>query len=302
MSEVAVQKDISIKVDSPSHNRNIARAVQDQEELDQLIKEAGRSPEIETQEDITEDHQLNKVGTKGDDSDEGLTAEEKTFKKRYGDLRKHSAEKEKDLQSRLEKLESQLQLASKKELVLPKSAEEVEAWSRQHPDVAAIVESIADKKATERSSNLEKRMKEFEQLRSDAVREKAEAELVNLHPDFEQIRSGDDFHNWAEEQPKWVKDALYENMDDAKSVARVIDLYKQDKGMNKSTASSSADKAAASSVKARTRSTPEADQSKKFLSESVVNRMSAKEYARRSDEIMEAIREGKFTYDMTKKT
>tara|TARA_A100000172_G_scaffold80725_2_gene71114 strand:- start:491 stop:1390 length:900 start_codon:yes stop_codon:yes gene_type:complete len=299
MSEVAVQKDIPIKVDSPSHNRNIARAVQDQEELDQLMKDAGRSPEVETQEDITEEHSLNKVETK--DDDEGLTAEEKTFKKRYGDLRKHSAEKEKDLQSRLEKLESQLQLASKKELVLPKSTEEVEAWSRQHPDVAAIVESIADKKATERSSTLEKRMKEFEQIRADAVREKAEAELVNLHPDFEKIRSGDEFHNWAEEQPKWVKDALYENMDDAKSVARVIDLYKQDKGINKSTTQSS-DKAAASSVNARTRSTPEADQSKKFLSESAVNRMSPKEYARRSDEIMEAIREGKFTYDMSKKT
>lgn len=299
MSEVAVQKDIPIKVDSPSHNRNIARAVQDQEELDQLMKDAGRSPEIETQEDITEEHPLNKVETK--DDDEGLTAEEKTFKKRYGDLRKHSAEKEKDLQSRLEKLESQLQLASKKELVLPKSTEEVEAWSRQHPDVAAIVESIADKKATERSSTLEKRMKEFEQIRADAVREKAEAELINLHPDFEKIRSGDEFHNWAEEQPKWVKDALYENMDDAKSVARVIDLYKQDKGLNKSTTQSS-DKAAASSVNARTRSTPEADQSKKYLSESAVNRMSPKEYARRSDEIMTAIREGKFTYDMSKKT
>ena len=299
MSEVAVQKDIPIKVDSPSHNRNIARAVQDQEELDQLMKDAGRSPEVETQEDITEEHPLNKVETK--DDDEGLTAEEKTFKKRYGDLRKHSAEKEKDLQSRLEKLESQLQLASRKELVLPKSTEEVEAWSRQHPDVAAIVEAIADKKATERSSTLEKRMKEFEQIRADAVREKAEAELVNLHPDFEKIRSGDEFHNWAEEQPKWVKDALYENMDDAKSVARVIDLYKQDKGMNKPTTQSS-DKAAASSVNARTRSTPEADQSKKYLSESAVNRMSPKEYARRSDEIMEAIREGKFTYDMSKKT
>tara|TARA_R110002020_G_scaffold18960_1_gene65696 strand:- start:211 stop:1116 length:906 start_codon:yes stop_codon:yes gene_type:complete len=301
MSEVAVQKDIQIKVDSPSHNRNIARAVQDQEELDQLMKDAGRSPEVETQEDIKEDHPLNKVETKSDE-DEGLTAEEKTFKKRYGDLRKHSAEKEKDLQSRLEKLEEQLQLASKKELVLPKSTEEVEAWSRQHPDVAAIVESIADKKATERSSNLEKRMKEFEQVRSDAVREKAEAELINLHPDFEEIRNGDEFHNWAEEQPKWVKDALYENMDDAKSVARVIDLYKQDKGMNKASPASSSDKAAASSVKARTRSTPEADQAKKYLSESVVNRMSPKEYALRSDEIMTAIREGKFTYDMTKKT
>ena len=299
MSEVAVQKEIPVVVNSPAHNRNIARAAKDQEELDQLMKDAGRSPNVETQEDITEDHPLNKVENK--DEDEGLTAEEKSFKKRYGDLRRHTSEKEKEMQTRLEKLESQLNLASKNELVLPKSTEEVDAWARQHPDVAAIVESIADKKATERSSDLESRMKKFEQVRADAIREKAEAELVSMHPDFESIRSGDEFHNWADEQPKWVKDALYENMDDAKSVARVIDLYKQDKGINKATTLSS-DKAAASSVNARTRSTPEADQSKKYLSESAVNRMSPREYAKRSDEIMTAMREGKFTYDMTKKT
>ena len=203
------------------------------------------------------------------------------------------------MQGRVEKLEQQLQLASKNELVLPKSTEEVDAWARQHPDVAAIVESIADKKASERSSDLETRMKEFEQIRADAIRERAEAELVSMHPDFEAIRSGDEFHNWADEQPKWVKDALYENQDDAKSVARVIDLYKQDKGITKITKS---DKAAASSVNARTRTVPETDESKKYFSESAVNRMSAKEYAKRSDEIMEAIRDGKFTYDMSKKT
>jgi len=298
MSEVAVQKDISIKVDSPSHNRNIARAVQDQEELDQLIKEAGRSPEVETQEDITEDHQLNKVGTKDDDSDEGLTAEEKTFKKRYGDLRKHSAEKEKDLQSRLEKLESQLQLASKKELVLPKSAEEVEAWSRQHPDVAAIVESIADKKATERSSNLEKRMKEFEQLRSDAVREKAEAELVNLHPDFDELREADEFHDWADEQPKWVKDALYENADDPASVVRVIDLYKSDKGLT-NTAKKAKKKAAASPVSRRSKTEVDVADASDMIRESDVAKMSNKEFEERSDEINKAMRNGKFVYDVS---
>ena len=299
MSEVAVQKEIPVVVNSPAHNRNIARAAKDQEELDQLMKDAGRSPDVETQEDISDDHPLNKVKTK--DEDEGLTAEEKSFKVRYGDLRRHTSEKEKEMQSRLEKLESQLTLASKNELVLPKSTEEVDAWARQHPDVAAIVESIADKKATERSTDLESRMKKFEQIRADAIREKAEAELVSMHPDFESIRSGDEFHNWADEQPKWVKDALYENMDDAKSVSRVIDLYKQDKGINKATTLSS-DKAAAASVNARTRSTPEADQSKKYLSESAVNRMSPREYAKRSDEIMTAMREGKFTYDMSKKT
>ena len=299
MSEVAVQKQIPVVVDSPSHNRNIARAVRDQEELDQLMKDAGRSPNVETQEDINEEHPLNEVQTKDDDA--GLTAEEKSFKIRYGDLRRHTSEKEKEMQSRLEKLESQLTLASKNELVLPKSTAEVDAWARQHPDVAAIVESIADKKATERSTDLESRMKEFEQVRADAIREKAEAELVGMHPDFESIRSGDEFHNWADEQPKWVKDALYENMDDAKSVSRVIDLYKQDKGITKSTATSS-DKAAASSIKSRTRTSPEADESKKYLSESVVHRMSPREYAKRSDEIMAAMREGKFTYDMSKKT
>jgi hypothetical protein len=297
MSEVAVQKQIPVVVDSPSHNRNIARAVKDQEELDQLMKDAGRSPNVETQEDINENHPLNEVQAK--DDDEGLTAEEKSFKRRYGDLRKYTSEKEKEMQTRLEKLESQLTLASKNELVLPKSTAEVDAWARQHPDVAAIVESIADKKATERSSDLESRIKAFEQVRADAIREKAEAELVSMHPDFESIRSGDEFHNWAEEQPKWVKDALYENQDDAKSVSRVIDLYKQDKGFSKPTKS---DKAAASSVNARTRTSPEADESKKYLSESVVNRMSPREYAKRSDEIMSAIREGKFTYDMSKKT
>jgi len=295
MSEVAIQKDIPVKVDSPSHNRNIARAVKDQEELDQLMKDAGRSPNVETQEDITDDHPLNRVN----DEDEGLTAEERSFKKRYGDLRRHTSEKEKEMQSRLEKLESQLTLASKNELVLPKSTAEVDAWARQHPDVAAIVESIADKKATERSSDLESRMKEFEQVRADAIREKAEAELISIHPDFEAIRSGDEFHSWADEQPKWVKDALYENQDDARSVARVIDLYKQDIGVSKS---SKSDKAAASSVSARTRTSPEADETKKYLSESIVNRMSPREYAKRSDEIMSAIREGKFTYDMSKKT
>jgi len=295
MSEVAIQKDIPVKVDSPSHNRNIARAVKDQEELDQLMKDAGRSPNVETQEDITDDHPLNRVN----DEDEGLTAEERSFKKRYGDLRRHTSEKEKEMQSRLEKLESQLTLASKNELVLPKSTAEVDAWARQHPDVAAIVESIADKKATERSSDLESRMKEFEQVRADAIREKAEAELISIHPDFEAIRSGDEFHSWADEQPKWVKDALYENQDDARSVARVIDLYKQDIGVSKS---SKSDKAAASSVSARTRTSPEADESKKYLSESVVHRMSPREYAKRSDEIMTAMREGKFTYDMSKKT
>jgi hypothetical protein len=121
-----------------------------------------------------------------------------------------------------------------------------------------------------------------------------------MHPDFQEIRADDAFHSWAEKQPKVVQDALYENSEDAKSVARVIDLYKADQGI-KTKVSSSSDKAAASSVKAKGRSTPDTDDSAKYIRESQVAKMSMKEYEKRMEEIFDAQRSGKFIYDVSKK-
>jgi len=143
-------------------------------------------------------------------------------------------------------------------------------------------------------------MAEFEELRITAKREKAEAELASMHPDFDQIRSDDSFHNWAEEQPKWVQDALYENLDDAKSVARVIDLYKVDKGITK-TKKVNSDKAAASSIKAKGTTAPDPDDTSKYVKESEVAAMSIKEYEKRQEEILDAQRNGRFIYDMSRK-
>ena len=47
------------------------------------------------------------------------------------------------------------------------------------------------------------------------------------------------------------------------------------------------------------RSAPQADESSTYLTESQVQAMSAIEYEKRSDEIMEAIRTGKFIYDIS---
>ena len=47
------------------------------------------------------------------------------------------------------------------------------------------------------------------------------------------------------------------------------------------------------------RSAPQTDESSTYLTESQVQAMSAIEYEKRSDEIMEAIRTGKFIYDMS---
>lgn len=288
------------ETDSMAHRRNAARVAQDEAELKALLEgEKPQEEELEasTDEEVELPDPVEIKTEEKSEPEEKLTKEEETFKKRYGDLRRHMSEKEKANEERIKALEAQLQSASNKELVLPKSDADIEAWAKQYPDVAAIVEAIADKKAKERSSDLDSRLKEFETIRAQTAREKAEAQLMRVHPDFLDIRNDDAFHEWAEEQPKMVQDALYDNMDDVKAVARVIDLYKADKGI-KTTKASSDDKAAASSVRSRSAPAPEADETKSYLRESAVNAMSAAEFEKHSDEIQKAMREGKFIYDM----
>ena len=227
------------------------------------------------------------------------TAEERSFKKRYGDLRRHTQEKERSYEDRIKKLEEQLSESAAQGIKLPTSDEDLDKWAAEYPDVAAIVETIAIKKAREQSKDLEDRVKAIDEMRYEATREKAEAELMRIHPDFGEIRDSDDFHEWAEEQPKWVQDALYENTEDARSASRAIDLYKSDRGITK-TKSKNTDKDAAKSVGTKsTRTRPETDETSNYLKESQVNKMSSQEYEKYADDIMESIRTGKFIYDIS---
>ena len=227
--------------------------------------------------------------------------EEKTFKKRYGDLRRHSQKQKQEYDEKLSTLESQLSEVTKAQIQLPKTEEEIEVWSKEYPDVSAIIETIAMKKAKEQSEDLETKMEEINKLQALAKKEKAEAELFSIHPDFEDIRSTDDFHQWAEEQPKWVQEALYENETDARSAARAIDLYKVDKDISVSKPSkASKNKSAAEQVNTRNkRSAPDNNRNNLQWKESIVDKMSADEYEQNSDKIMESIRAGKFVYDIS---
>jgi len=256
------------------------RVKRDEEELEELMK--AQRGETEPEEEA-----------------EPTGAEEKTFKKRYSDLRRHQQKQAEEFKAELAAMKSQLESATKKEMKLPKSDEDIEQWASDYPDVAAIVETIAMKKAREQSSALEERLKAIDEMQNTATKEKAEAALMQMHPDFDEIRDSDDFHEWAEEQPKWVQDALYENDNDARSAARAIDLYKADRNISKATKGKS-DKGAAEAVAPKNkRSKPQDNEASTYLRESQVDKMSTKEYEKRSDEIMEAIRSGKFIYDLS---
>ena len=182
---------------------------------------------------------------------------------------------------------------------LPRTDEDLENWAKEYPDVAAIVETIAMKKAKEQSDAINEKLKQIDELNAQNAKEKAEVELLRIHPDFADIRESDDFHQWAEEQPQWVQNALYENNEDARSAARAIDLYKVDRNLVKSKKNGSG-KTAATEVKTKSsRSVPDAEGNSNKILESEVQNMSAKEYEKNADMIMDAIRAGNFVYDIS---
>jgi len=225
-----------------------------------------------------------------------LSDEEKSFKTRYGDVRRHLAAKEKEYNAKIKELEDKLGQTEK--LVPPKSDDDIAAWAEKYPDVAGIVETIADKKAKQMFDKANLQIEELNKAKEEATRSRAENEIREAHSDFDKLRDSDEFHNWVEEQPKWVQNALYENTDDAASVIRVIDLYKVDNGLTRSDTKNKR-KAAASLVDRGSKTKVDPSEMSDKIKESEIAKMSDAEYAKNADKINEAHRSGKIIYDLS---
>ena len=302
--------EAQMQTDSVSHRRNQSRVERDEAELQALLKESGLVKEEDTDDIVQQEapetteeeapvtQQVKTSEEQEEASEEGLSAEEKSFKKRYADIRKYMQEKDTEYKREIEELKGRLNNSAQTSLEEVTTKEEIEAWAKQNPKANALIRALAEEQTTEKMKGLEGRVKEVEAMRTQARKEKAEATLLSMHPDFPNIRNDDAFHEWAKEQPSWAQTALYDEPDDVKSVARVLDLYKADKGIK--TKKPSADKDAASSVKSR-RSVIDTNDSSNYLSESAVDKMSIKEYESRMEEIFKAQQSGKFIYDMSKR-
>lgn len=265
---------------------NTKRLEKDEKELQELLESQNQTVEAEKEEEVETTKKEEAPAEK-----EELSGEEKSFKKRYGDLRKHVEKIKADYEARISALEK-----SGDNIVPPKSEEDIQEWIKKYPDVAGVVETIARKKAEQLVEGFEQKFKQYDQMQEEVSRRAAENKIRESHSDFDSLKSSDDFHNWAEEQPKWVQDALYENENDPASVVRVIDLYKVDKGMTPSARKGKA-KEAAASVKSGSRIDMDATEASRKIRESEVAKMSDKEYEKNEEKILEAMRTGNFIYD-----
>ena len=221
-------------------------------------------------------------------------AEDRVFKKRYDDLKRHydsTIQKHKD---ELESLRTRLE-SGNSQFVPPKSKEELEAWRKEYPDVYDMVETIAIEKATTRTAELEDKYKNLKVQQEQIAKEKAEVELLKLHPDFNELRKQDSFHEWAEKQDPTIQGWLYENTSNATLAARAIDLYKMDQGISKLTKKqeSNVKKEAAKAISKTKKSTETDMPQKKIWTATEISKLKAHEFEKLESEIDLARLEGR---------
>jgi len=287
-----------------SETNEEVKVTKDEKTGDTIMKKPTRYARTEpTAQELAAEEELKaREETSPEENTEGVEpegAEEQSFKKRYGDLRRHMQKTTEDKDKEIKKLQEQLSLATKKEIKLPKTDEEIESWAKEYPDVAKIVETIAIKKAAEQNKDIEERLNALSEKERLTSRERAEMELLQIHPDFVEIRDNPDFHAWAEEQPEYIQSALYENEDDPRAASRAIDLYKADIGVSKKKKTSKKDAAKAVTTKGSATTPDSALSDADTVLESEVAKMSAIEYEQNEETIRKAIQSGKFVYDVS---
>ena len=244
----------------------------------------------------TKDEPAQEQNVSEQETDMDDNSEEGTFKKRYGDLRRHMQTSMHQKDAQLQKMQEQLAQATRQQIKFPKTEEEVAAWSQKYPDVAKIIDTIAQKRVQEALAIGEQELNKVKQLEVKINREKAEKELRDAHPDFDKIRADRDFHDWVMEQPQYVQDALYKNNTDARAASRAIDLYKADRGIKRRKKATPQD--AASSI-GRISSAQAPVSGRKRFTESQVQKMTAREYEANEAAILESMRNNTFDYDLS---
>ena len=224
-----------------------------------------------------------------------VTAEEKAFKKRYDDLKRHYDKTLNKHKSEVTNLKTQLE-QSTNQMLPPTDPNDLAEWRKKYPDVYDIIETISLTKADERAKKLEEKYQFLQEQQTQIAKEKAEVELLKRHPDFQEIRATDNFHEWAQKQDPTIQGWLYENADNADLAARAIDLYKMDAGITTKKEKSATKNVKKEAAKAVT-STKKGNQinvtEKKIWSVEEISKLKPFEFDKHEKEIMEARREGR---------
>ena len=222
-----------------------------------------------------------------------VNAEDKVFKKRYDDLKRH-------YDSALTKHKSEVltlkkQLENSATFIPPKDEKALEEWRKEYPDVYDVIKTVAQHEADDKAKALADKLSKLEVDQQTVAKQKAEVELLQLHPDFNKIRESQDFHDWASVQDGVIQGWLYDNFNNSQLASRAIDLYKMDRGLKKSDAKKENAKEASKSVTSTNRGSEKDVKGKKVWSLTEISKLKPNQYVKFEKEIDLARAEGRIT-------
>ena len=218
------------------------------------------------------------------------------YKKRYDDLKTHYDSRLNEFKAREQEL-IQEAVSNRPAYQAPKSAEELEKFKTEYPDVYEVVESVAHMQSENQVAELQTRLDAMQGRETEILKREAEKDLLEKHPDFDEIRNSDEFQDWANLQPESIKDWIFNNPSDATLASRALDLFKKDIGLDvqqvtqPKSNSKQTKQSAADMISTKTTSVDTNQQ--RVWSEREIAAMSVAEFDKYESEISDAMQEGR---------
>lgn len=251
---------------------------------------ASRADEVYYEEDQPKATRKRKAAPDEEDAPQ----QQANYKKRYDDLKKHYDSKLNEFRQR----EQELLAASQPVYEAPKSEEDLMRFREEYPDLYDTVETVAHMRAEEQMKEMRQRFSAIEQREMEISRREAEAALQERHPDFDEIRGDDAFHEWAKEQPDQIQGWIYNNPDNVTLAVKALDLYKLEtgrgrKGPGRPRKQQSSPSRSSAADMVSTKTTGVDAKQPKIWTESEIAKMSLDQFDKYENEIREAISEGR---------
>jgi len=218
------------------------------------------------------------------------------YKKRYDDLKKHYDQKLSEFKIKEQELMEQARSAEP-EYQAPKSQEDLDRFREEYPDLYDTVETVAHMRSQQEVEALRSKLSVIEQREAEIAAREAEAALKERHPDFDDIRGDDSFHEWAQEQPEQIQDWIYNNPNNVTLAVKALDLYKLEtgkgQGSRKRRSARQQPQGGSAADMVSTKTTNVDAKEAKIWTESEIAKMSLDQFDRHEEEIKIAMEEGR---------
>lgn len=160
--------------------------------------------------------------------------QEHDWKKRYSDLRRHSQQKQAELQGELNALKDRIQNMETKgssndgpDLENTSSAE-LKKLMQEYPDFGKAMRQLIREENNALSADIKKSKEELDRIKTESTVASVMGTVFKKHPNAGEIKQSPEWAYWLENEAKpWAKSAVFSKKPVADDIIDAIDAFKR---------------------------------------------------------------------------